>query len=317
MAYTPAVSALLGAVQSLVATMSARAPALDREEAFPSEDVADLQQAGAFTAPLPQRLGGLGLGTESAGTPALVELLVKVGYGNLSVGRILEAHVNAVRLIAEYGSHSQQEAVAADVRAGQVFGLWVTDPHGSRLHVSKGRLEGSKGPCSGAGHVLRALVTVETRDGSQMAIVRLDGSEVVQPMRGVLHGMRAAANGTVRLDGIAVGRDDIIGLPGDYLREPSLSTGAWRTSAVTLGGLDALLDATRGQLKQRGRTGDIQQQDRFGRILIARHTARLWVHDAANCGEDPALPVAERVAKVNLARIAVEAAMLEAMSTLR
>lgn len=313
MAAAPDASALLNALGPLVDAMAARAPSLDRDEAFPSEDVTALKQAGAFTAPIPRRFGGFGAGTEPSGLPVLVQLLVAVGHGNLAVGRILEAHVNAVRLISEYGTERQQDAAAEDIRGGHVFGLWVTDPPGSALRLANGRLVGSKGPCSGAGHITRALVTVDTSGGSQMAIVLLDGSERVQPLRGVLHGMRAAANGTVHLDGVAVGPQALIGSPGDYLREPTLSTGAWRTSAVTLGGLDALVVATREQLNRRGRTGDVQQQDRFGRILIAQGTARQWVHQAAQRGEDPALPTAERVASVNLARIAIEAATLEAM----
>ena len=200
-----------------------------------------------------------------------------------------------------------------DVHAGHVWGLWVTDPPGAALRLHDGLLDGSKGPCSGAGHVSRALVTVEADAGSQLAVVRLDGSERVQPLAGVLHGMRAAANGTVHLHGLPVPPGALIGAPGDYLREPTLSTGAWRTSAVTLGGLHALVDAAREQLNRRNRTNDIQQQDRFGRILIALGTARLWVWQAAQRGEDAALPVAERVASVNLARIAVEAATMEAM----
>lgn len=293
--------------------MAERAGSLDQDEAFPTHDIAALQRIGVFTAPLPTSFGGLGAGTEPSGTPLLLALLRAIGRGNLNVGRIFEAHVNALRLITEFGFPAQQNQAAQDVREGHIFGLWVTDPPGAALTLDNGVLRGSKGPCSGAGHVTRVLVTVEVAGGARMALIRLDGSEQVTPMRGILHGMRCCANGIVRFDGASLPASDLIGQAGDYLREPSLSTGAWRTSAVTLGGLDALVGATRDQLNRRNRTGDPQQQDRFGRILIAQETAALWTAEAARRGEDTAMPTPDRVAYVNLARVAIEVAVLEAM----
>ena len=304
---------MLDAIGPLVGPMAERAGFLDQDEAFPADDIAALQRTGVFIATLPVSFGGLGAGTEPSGTPLLLALLRAIGRGNLNVGRIFEAHVNAVRLIMEFGSPAQQHQAARGVQEGHIFGLWVTDPPGAALTLNKGVLQGSKGPCSGAGHVTQALVTVELAGRARMALIRLDGSEQVTPMRGILHGMRCCANGIVRFDGMELPDAALIGQAGDYLREPSLSTGAWRTSAVTLGGLDALVGAARDQLNRRNRTGDPQQQDRFGRILIAQETAALWTAEAARRGEDAAAPTSDRVAYVNLARIAVEAAVLDAM----
>ena len=158
-----------------------------------------------------------------------------------------------------------------------------------------------------------ALVTVETPEGSRMAVVAPDGREQVRPMRGLLHGMRASVNGWVALDGISLDDSDLIGGPGDYLREPQLSTGAWRTTAVTLGGLDALVEAVHAHLRSRGHAGNLLQQDRFGTMLIAQETARLWTEAAARCAEQGDRPAPDQVAYVNLARIAVEHACLDAM----
>lgn len=296
-----------------VPAMQARAAALDREEAFPEEDITLLRGLGLLAAPLPRRLGGLGAGTEREGGMVLFDILRTIGQGNLAVGRLYEAHVNAIKLIVDYGDAGQVQAAAGNVRAGRMHGVWVTDPPGGGLTLRDGTLHGGKGPCSGAGHVPCALITVETRNGVRMAALRLDGQEQVRPMRGLLHGMRASVNGWVGLDGIRLSEADLIGQPGDYLREPQLSTGAWRTSAVTLGGLDALVAAVGAQLQGRGHAGSLQQQDRFGMMLIAQETARLWTVSAAGCAEDRVQPAADQVAYVSLARIAVEHACLDAM----
>lgn len=147
-----------------------------------------------------------------------------------------------------------------------------------------------------------------------MAVIALSGREAVTPLQG-LQGMRAAANGTVVLDGVPAPGAAWIGRPGDYLQEPDFSCGAWRTSAAAAGALDALVDAVRAGLVAKGHAGAPMQQARFGEMLIAQGTARLWVERAAAVaeaegdGEDPAA----QVATVNLARLAVEAACLDAI----
>jgi len=305
--------ALLAALGHLVPAMQERAIALDADEAFPERDIQALRDIGALAAPLPSRFGEHGAGTEPDGCDLLVNMLRSLGRGNLAVGRLFEAHVNALQLIVTFGSPSQVERAVADVRNGHLFGLWVTDPMGQVLAWDAGSLRGSKGPCSGGGYVTRALVTTLTAAGTQMAVVSIDSTVGIEPMRGVLQGMRACSNAIVRFNDTPVPSNAAIGSPGDYLREPHLSTGAWRTTAVTLGGLDALVAATKTQLTRRGHQGALLQQDRFGRMLIAQETARLWTIAAAQCAEVGNTPVADRVAYVNLARIAVETACLDAM----
>ncbi len=304
---------LLAELARLIPAMQARAAALDTEEAFPEQDFQALRELGALRAPLPASQGGQGAGTEAGGMDLILRILTVLGQGNLAVGRLFEAHVNAVKLIAAYGTPAQVERAAAEVRDGHLFGLWVTDPPEHPLQLGDGSLHGAKGPCSGAGHVTRALVTVSTPAGSRMAVITVDRSVAIEPKRGALQGMRAAVNGVARFHDTPLLGDALIGGPGDYLREPLLSTGAWRTSAVTLGGLDALVLATRDQLARRGHQAAPLQQDRFGHMLIAQETARLWTAAAAQRAEASEAPVADRVAYVNLARIAVETACLDAM----
>ena len=59
---------------------------------------------------------------------ALAALLILAGQGNLSVGRVLEAHINTMHLIARYGTEAQRRTTDMAARDGCLFGLWVTDP---------------------------------------------------------------------------------------------------------------------------------------------------------------------------------------------
>lgn len=221
--------------------------------------------------------------------------------------------MNALRLIVRYGTPVQVREAAADALQGHLFGLWVTDARAGGVRVVEGRLCGRKEPCSGAGHCTRAIVTAEHDGGTRLVLARLSGREPVTPLHG-LQGMRAAANGAVSLDGVPAPEGSIIGRPGDYLREPDFSCGAWRTSAATLGVLDALVQATGQHLVGRNQADAPMQQARFGQVLIAQETARLWVGRAADIAEAPGDgDAAARVAYVNLARLAVEAACLDAL----
>ena len=180
---------LLTALVGLLPAIQHRAISLDVNEAFPVEDFQALRELGALKAPVPARLGGHGAGTEPEGAGLLVSMLRTLGQGNLAVGRLFEAHVNALQLIVAYGTPAQIERAAADVCENHLFGLWVTDPAAHPLTLEAGRLRGSKGPCSGAGHVTRALVTVSTAGGARLAVLAVDDTITVEPMRGVMQGL--------------------------------------------------------------------------------------------------------------------------------
>ena len=150
---------LLAELAQLMPGMQQRALQLDRAADFPTEDIDLLRSLGALAAPLPPELGGLSWGTRPEGAADLVQALRLLGQGNLSVGRLYEAHVNALRLVVRFGTPDQARASATDAMDGHLFGLWVTDaPTPLRLQ-DNGILCGSKAPCSGAGYATRALVT--------------------------------------------------------------------------------------------------------------------------------------------------------------
>ncbi len=295
----------------LTDTFQGRARALDEHPVFPAQNIQDLRDIGALIAPLPRAFGGKGAGTEAAGAAILQEMLRAIGRGHLATGRLFEGHVNALKLIASYGTPAQLARAAADVQAGHLFALWVTEaPPGVQLQ--DGVLTGTKIFCSGAGHAQRAVITALKPQGEPVLVMlALDGAQRASPSAMRLQGMRAAVTGAMDLTGLPAPVESILGAPGDYLREPEFSAGAWRTSAVTLGGIEALVDVVRQDLVARGRDGDAHQRDRVGRMLIAQETASLWVHKAARIAESDRFGPAEARPYVNLARIAVEAAALD------
>lgn len=285
---------------------------------FPEAAMRRLTEEGVLRAALPEALGGFGLGTEPGRGTGLLAFLHAIGRISLPLGRLVEAHINALRIVVRYGNREQGLAIAGAVKRGALLGLWVTDPpSGAGLRLVDEhdtlRLAGGKQFCSGAGHVTHAVVTAFDPGchDRRLLLVPLDGSERVTALAAPLSGMKAATTGQVDMTGRRLPQTALVGMPGDYLREPDFSAGAWRSSAVALGGLFELIAQVRQQLSARNRSEDPHQRARFGAMLIAHETGRLWLGEVGSLAEDLRAPAEEIVARVGLARTAVERACLE------
>jgi alkylation response protein AidB-like acyl-CoA dehydrogenase len=307
----------LDAVRALLPEMQRDAARLDEAAAFPEAIFVKLRALGLLTATLPASLGGQNFGEGTEGALALLALFQLLGEGSLAVARLYEAHVNALQLVLRYGPASLASCCARDASDGALFALWVTDPPSGGLALNGHTLTGQKAFCSGAGAAGRALVTVATPEGTRMAIISLQDGVKILPHDIKLAGMRAATTAAADFTGLTIPPDALFGDPGDYLREPVFSAGAWRGAAAALGGLTALVKLHRDTILHRHRETDPHQQARFGQLVIQHETARLWMRNAAvrGCLEDDGNEAI--VAYINLARLAVEEACLTAITLLQ
>jgi alkylation response protein AidB-like acyl-CoA dehydrogenase len=282
---------------------------------FPSEAMALLRASGMLMAPLPVRLGGAGWGMDAEESVRFCEALRLLGRTDLSLGRLYEAHVNAAVLVHRYGSAAQLSAFAADLHAGHLFALWVTAIPALRLTPISGgfRLTGNPQFCSAGGFAMRALVLANDGETGDRLVLIDAKAAVPEGEAAPLHGMRLTATRPMCLDGV-IGEDALIGVAGDYLREPLFSAGAWRTSAVTAGGLEALVQETAQQLVARRRHAHPHQLARLGEMLMAQGAAVMWAEAAARCAEAPERPTDAVLARVSLARLAIEKACLDVIS---
>ena len=294
-----------------------RGPALDADGAFPDREIDSLHVAGLLAAPLDWQQDG------EEGAALLAQVLMAVGAGSLPLGRIYEGHVNAVGLVARHGGLAAQALLRAELAAGRLYGVWNTDDRAAPLRLERdgaggGVLRGRKILASGAGWVERPLVTAATPDGAVMVVPRLRRGVRADLSSWQAQGMRASATGAVDLDGVEVSGAEIIGMPGDYLRQPHFSAGHWRCLAVQTGGMAELLMLLRRHLVGAGRGGDAMQRSRVADCAIALETARLWVDRAARMAADPGPDAAEAVvAYVNLARGAVEGGAAQLIADLQ
>jgi alkylation response protein AidB-like acyl-CoA dehydrogenase len=282
-------------VDGIVEFCRSNAGKIDHEGMFPVDEFDRIAAAGLLGAPAGRQHGGLGFGETPGNGPALLHLLKRLGYGNLTVGRLYEGHVNALQLIQTYGTEEQIARYAREaVEDRLVFGVWNTEVADgvriSPLDDGRFRLDGAKTFASGAGTIQRPLVTGALPDGGwQMFIVPADRVQTTvdeswwKPL-----GMRSSATYRIDFTGVELTKDDLIGNPGDYHRPPWFTGGAIRFAAVQHGGSQALLDETRWFLQKVQRTEDAFQRQRVGTMQIASESGDLWL-DRAGVQLDRAL----------------------------
>jgi alkylation response protein AidB-like acyl-CoA dehydrogenase len=314
---------------------AANAAEIDHNGAFPAKEFELIAKTGLLAAPLQPEFGGLGLGIDADVTCELLMLLKRIGCGNLAVGRIYEGHVNALQLIQTFGTRAQIEAYASDARdRHKIFGVWNAEAEDgvkiSALTDGRYRLSGSKTFCSGSGFVERPFVNGAFGDQPwQMCVIPMEEvATVSDPSWWQPSGMRATASYKVDFSGVTVDERSLIGKPGDYFRQPWLTTGVIRFAAVQLGGAESLFDATRQYLQSLNRTNDPHQQERLGRMAIAIESGNLWLRSAASLveayapifGGSPDLTIAQAngqadklVAYANMVRTTIEQICMDVM----
>lgn len=153
--------------------------------------------------------------------------LAELSAADLSLGRLAEAHVDAVAILSELGGPDP---------AAATWGVWASEMPDEPLVASSGpgrwTLTGSKAWCSGAPHLDRALVTA--RHGQDRLLFAIDVSDVqVRPGTWGAVGMAATQSMTIALVDVPA---EQVGPPGSYLARPGFWHGAAGVAACWHGG---------------------------------------------------------------------------------
>lgn len=266
-------------------------------------------------AAFPREYGGIAL-TDGID---LCTILRCLGAADLSIARLIEGHINAVMLVCRYGSASQIGTLATSIETGALSAVWgADDAIGLKIVQDEigQALRGQKILASGAGFVTRPLVTAAADDGQTLCLLDLAPGYVSDISTWQVLGMKSTATGSVDLTGHRISTAEIIGKPGDFMRQPHFSGGAWRFCAAHLGATERLVDLFRAHLTATGRGDDPYQLERIAGCVTAARTARFWVEDAARRLGDDGDPQ-EVVAFANLTRMVTERCALDVMEQLQ
>lgn len=245
--------------------------ALDRGTTGPAAAIAPLREAGW--------LGEAVVDATPAGWQRAHARLFRLGGSSLSVARLYEGHLNALRLIADCGSPAQVAEAARQAGDGVLFGVWGADLPGAAALANDGALAGTKAFASGLGAVGRAIVTARGPDGLEMHLVDADEVSRQGAEAWDVAAMTGSASGQFRLDGIA---SEALGPAGAMLTEPAFHGGLWRLLAAYAGAMADIAAGVAAGLGARGQDANPVQRQRLARIAMEAQGARLW---SLACGE--------------------------------
>jgi hypothetical protein len=198
-------------------------------------------------------------------------VLADVGAANLTAARVLEAHSDALAILAEAGAPAPEGT----------WGVFAAEaaPHrlAARERAGHVTLTGVKPWCSLGGELDAALVTAHVGDDRQLFRVSLRDPTVTAdpPEAWVARGLRTVTSAPVRFDGTPA---EPVGSPGWYLTRSGFAWGGMGVAACWHGGARGL-EATLVR-QSAGRTGDLAGLH-IGIVAAALHASEAVLGDAA------------------------------------
>ena len=309
-------------LKSALKRIAANARESDNDQLPPEKEFEWLREAGALKVTLP----GGALDFNKRNMAGLLTLLKNVGKANLSVGRIYEGHINALYLVHLYANKEQKEQWFKEAAEGLLFGIWNTQAgDGIQISSDNGNLNltGAKTFCSGAAIVKRALITGNIdhndRKGWQMMIVDMDkiSSTAIDSNSWKPMGMKASGSYRVDFNGYSLQEQELLEMPGVYLKQPYFNGGAIRFAAVQLGGAEAIVEHTIAYLTSLGRTDDPFQKVRLANMVTQLQTGLQWLEQSGKHYDswvENSDKFEDLIAYANMTRVVIEEVSLMIMS---
>lgn len=288
-----------------------RAAQYDRAAIFPAEDFEDLFHEGLHAAAVPLEHGGLGLGPYKGDVFTLWMMTKELAKADLSLARCWEGHSNSLVLIDGMAAEDQKSRWFGDVvRNGHKWVAWSGEPQarapGEKMQfgtyvkkVQDGYLvDGTKVFSTSAGGAQWAILLVNTggpggirhseASPETQILLACDLSDPTVKFDGSWWdpiGMRATVSYLVRFEKTFIPDGQMIGYPGQYLRE------GWQTcfiphyAATFLGAAEAAYDFAREYVTSQKKGGDPYVLHHIAEMSINVETAHLWLRHVAKMWE--------------------------------
>ena len=311
---------LTGDQQELISRVSvlarenfaARAAEYDLNATFPAEDFDDLFRAGLHAPVVPKEYGGLGLGPYAGDVFTLWMMTKEIARVDLSLARCWEGHVNSLVLLDGMATEEQKSRwFKRVVENGETWVAWSGEPQarkpgepvkfGTRVEKVEGGyvVEGNKAFATSAGGAEWAILLVNTAGpggvrhaeaGSldtqlMMACDLSDRTVEIDASWWDPIGMRATASHLVHFRGTFIPDSDVIGYPGQYLKE------GWQTcfiphyAATFLGAAEAAYDYGLEYITSQNKIEDPYVQHHIGQMSVNVETGHLWLKHVARLWE--------------------------------
>jgi alkylation response protein AidB-like acyl-CoA dehydrogenase len=288
-----------------------RAAYYDQTATFPAEDFEDLFRAGLHAPVVPKEFGGLGLGPYSGDIFTLWMMTKAIAKADLSLARCWEGHVNSLVLLDGMANRDQKARwFEGVVKRGDKWVAWSGEPQ-ARKPGEKVRF-GTVVQRVDGGYVIDGTKVFSTSaGGAQWAIllVNTDGPGGVRHTSASLDtqllmacdlsdetididsswwdpiGMRGTVSYLVNFRRTFIPDRDLIGYPGQYIKE------GWQTcfiphyAATFLGAAEAAFEYALEYVKSQNKVDDPYVQHHLGQMSVNVETGHLWLRHVARLWE--------------------------------
>jgi alkylation response protein AidB-like acyl-CoA dehydrogenase len=300
--------------------LAARAAHYDRTATFPLEDFDDIFAEGLHAPTVPREYGGLGLGPYRGDVFTLWMMTKEVAKADLSLARCWEGHANSLVLLDGMANDGQKQRwFEGIVQRGEKWVAWSGEPQsrapgeqtkfGTHIERVDGGyvLDGTKAFCTSAGGARWALLLVNTAGpgGARHATaeaadtllliacdlddpsIRFDGTWW-DPI-----GMRSTVSHVAKFDKTFIPEENLVGAPGQYLRE------GWQTCFVPhyassfLGAAEAAYEYALDYIRTQNKADDPYVQHHVAKMGMNVETAHLWLLHVAGLWEKGAYAEAQ------------------------
>ena len=289
-----------------------RAAEYDRTATFPAEDFDDLFREGLLAPVVPREYGGYGLGPYSGDVFTLWMMTKEIARADLSLARCWEGHVNSLVLLDGMANEEQKARwFKGVVQRGEKWVAWSGEPQarkpdepirfGTTVEKVDGGyiVEGSKGFATSATGAQWAILLVNTAgpggvrhaDATALDSVLMMACNLSDPSVEIDAswwdpiGMRATVSHLVKFHRTFIPDEDLIGYPGQYLKE------GWQTcfiphyAATFLGAAEAAYDYALEYITSQKKIEDPYVQHHIGQMSVNVETAHLWLRHVADLWE--------------------------------
>jgi alkylation response protein AidB-like acyl-CoA dehydrogenase len=288
-----------------------RAAHYDQTATFPAEDFDDLFRAGLHAPVVPREHGGLGLGPYRGDVFTLWMMTKEIAKADLSLARCWEGHVNSLVLLDGMCNDEQRTRwFKGVVEHGDKWVAWSGEPQarkpgettrfGTNVEKVDGGyvLTGNKVFSTSAGGAQWAILLVNTAGPGGVRhtsasldtqlLMACDLSDPTVEIDGSWWdpiGMRATVSYLVNFRRTFISEANLIGYPGQYIKE------GWQTcfiphyAATFLGAAEAAYEYAFEYVNAQNKSEDPYVQHHIAQMSVNVETAHLWLRHVARLWE--------------------------------
>ncbi|MDF1695923.1 MAG: acyl-CoA/acyl-ACP dehydrogenase [Saprospiraceae bacterium] len=284
-----------------------RAEMHDEKAAFPKQNFDDLKEASFLAVLAGQEFGGEGINHSVGNINTQWQITKEFAKADMAFARCWEGHSNAVLLIDKIANEDQKKRWFRGIKEkGDIWTAWSGEPQvkkpgqkmsfGTQIQeVENGYIvSGTKIFCTSAPGANWSILFVSPTgpggarhnsgdsDVIMLACDLSDSSIEFDDSWWKPIGMKASVSYLVRFNETFIPRENLMGYPGQYLKEKWQVKITPQYAATFLGGAEAAFEYALNYVKKQNRESDPYVQHRIAHMAMHIDTCNLWLEKTSN-----------------------------------